>query len=294
MALTSCNSKKVISIAHIINPVAVPAYSELWYAQPITFETMRVAANNTSAEVSVELLTAQFQEDISVIPSFFRKTRNLERSVLDCGMFKFPVKFPLLQDVLDRLYNESNAEYLVYTNVDIALQPHFYSAIANKIRQGLDAFIINRRRIPADFKKLEDLPSMYNSKGAPHPGFDCFVFHRSLYPKFELEHVCIGIPFIEITFSQNLFCFAQNFKLFDRDFLTFHIGMQIFKKRDKEYLKFNKKEYKKAVKKLWPFLDNKKFPFGNRNIVYRMIQWGLHPAIPIRLALQLEFRRWKK
>jgi hypothetical protein len=44
---------------------------------------------------------------------------------------------------------------------------------------------------------------------------------------------------------------------------------------------------------LWPDLDSRKFPWGDRNVLYRMVRWGLHPAIPIRLALLLEPRRWR-
>jgi|ERR1041384_862708 hypothetical protein len=282
-----------IRIAHLVNPVKAPVYSELTYAQPITFETMRVARETAGREVAVELLTAQFPEDHEIIPAYFRQTPDLERSAADFGLFTKPKKLPLLKDLLERLYEASDAPYLIYTNVDIALQPHFYLEVVKRIRSGLDAFMINRRRIPGHFRTLKELPEMYAHPGAAHPGFDCFVFHRSLYPQFQLEKVCVGIPFIEMTLSQNLFCYARNFQLFDRDFLTFHIGMEIFKQRDREYFLYNKREFWKAVGKMWPALDSRKFPWGKRNVVYRMITWGLHPAIPIRLALMLEPRRWK-
>jgi len=246
-----------------------------------------------SAGIKVELLTAQFPEDHPIIPDYFRKAPDLERSAADFCTFTKPKKLPLLKDLVHRLYCASDAPYLIYTNVDIALQPHFYVEVATRIKTGLDAFIINRRRIPGHFRRVEELREMYVLRGEPHPGFDCFVFHRSLYPKFELEKICVGIPFVEMTFSQNLFCYAKNFRLFNRDFLTFHIGMEIFKERDKEYVRYNKKEFWKAIEKMWPALDSRRFPWAERNLIYRMVRWGLHPAIPIRLALKLEPRRWK-
>jgi hypothetical protein len=103
----------------------------------------------------------------------------------------------------------------------------------------------------------------------------------------------VGIPFIEMLFAQNLFCHAQRFALFDREILTFHVGMEVFKRRDKEYVSFNKTEFWRAIRILLPNLDSRKFPWGRRNFLYRMIRWGLHPAIPIRLALMLEPRRWR-
>lgn len=285
--------KNGLYLAHLVNPVKSPVYSELSHAQPITFETMRIAREKASPAIKVILLSAQYPEDYAIIPDYFTKTPDLERSANDFGTFTHPKKLPLLKDLLDRLYEASEAPYLIYTNVDIALQPHFYLEVANRIRSGLDAFIINRRRIPAHFSTPEELPHMYTHPGTAHPGFDCFIFHRSLYPKFQLEKVCIGIPFVEMTLSQNLFCYAKHFQLFDRDLLTFHIGMEVFKKRDKEYLQYNRKEFWRAVEKMWPALDSRKFPWGERNMFYRLLRWGLHPAIPIRLALMLEPRRWE-
>jgi hypothetical protein len=280
-------------IAHLINPVHSPLESALAETQHLTFESMRLAAAHAMPDVRVDLLSAQFPEDHQIIPKFFIRTPDLNRSVADLRRSAGGAKLPLLCDLIERLYHCSDAPYLIYTNLDIILHPTFYQEVAARIRSGLDAFIINRRRVPGHYRSVHQLPDIFSLRGAPHPGFDCFVFHRSLYPKFELGQVCVGIPFVEMTFSQNLFCHAQRFRLFDRDFLTFHIGMEIFKKRNPKYLKHNKAEFWRAIQILLPQLDSRKFPWGGRNVVYRMLRWGLHPAIPIRLALMLEPRRWR-
>jgi len=280
-------------IAHLINPVLNPVSKELSYLQPLTFESIRLAKKKVGNAMNIELLTAQYSEDIPIIPQFFQKTENLERSVLDFENFSRPQKLPLLRDLIERLYNGSAAKYLIYTNADICVQQDFYLEVAKKIESGLDAFIINRRRIPSVYNDISQLPEMYANKGRAHPGFDCFIFDRALYPKFQFENVCIGIPFVEMVFSQNLFCYANHCKLFDRDHLTFHVGMEVFKKRDEEFLQFNKKEFWKAMFKIWPQLDSRKFPWGDMNFFYRMFRWGLHPAIPIKLALKLELKRWR-
>jgi len=282
-----------VHIAHLINPARTSIDSELSCAQPLTFESMRRAAEQAKEGVQVDLLSAQYPEDHEIIPSYFARTPDLARCVADLSTFSVYRKLPLIADLLERLYHGSSAPYLIYTNVDIILHPNFYQEVASRIRSGLDAFIINRRRIPDYYRSVEDLPKMFALEGAPHPGFDCFVFHRSLYPKFRMGRVCVGIPFIEMIFSQNLFCHAQRFQLFDRDRLTFHIGMKIFKKRDPEYFNFNKAEFWRTVREFLPEMDSRKFPWGRRNVLYRMIRWGLHPAIPIRLALMLEPRRWR-
>ena len=170
-----------LHIAHLVNPVRNPVDPDLAQTQLLTFESMRLAAAHAAPEVRVDLLTTQYPEDHQVIPGFFRKTPDLERSVADLHPFSVPRKLPLLGDLVDRLYAESTAPYLIYTNTDIILHPEFYREVAARAASGLDGFIINRRRVPGHYRDLGQLPEIFSLRGAPHPGFDCFVFHRSLY-----------------------------------------------------------------------------------------------------------------
>lgn len=285
----------MLKIAHIVNPFIADKSSDLFLAQPFTFQSMINAKKVAESEVEVELLTAQFEEDQVMVPSGFRATRNLERSVLDIHEFKTPRKLPLIADILQRLYNESEAEYLIYTNVDIGLFPDFYLKVKKFIETPLDSLIINRRRIPSKYKELIELEQIYCEKGFKHPGFDCFVFHRDLFPKFVLENICIGVPFIEIAFSQNLFAHSTHFKLYDSERLTFHIGMEVFRKRAPlEYYDFNRSQFWDLVPALWNKMDLEKFPYSQLFWPYRLIKWGLHPCIPIFLVLKLEIRNFKR
>jgi hypothetical protein len=155
--------------------------------------------------------------------------------------------------------------------------------------------MINRRRIEAKYSSADEIEVMYAEKGNKHPGFDCFVFHRDLYPKFSLAEVTTGVPFIEITLSQNLFCFAKNPKVFTDEFLTFHIGMEIFNKRaPQDYFNYNRTQFWKAMQPIWSDLDSSKWSHGTECLPIRLLKWGLHPCFPIRLALKLEPRRWLK
>lgn len=281
-------------IAHIINPFNANPASDLYSAQPITFASMLRAKDEAKNLVEVELLTAQFPEDRNMVADGFRATRDLDRSVLDLATFEKQMKLPLIDDIIRRLFAESDAEYLIYTNVDIGLYPNFYIEVNRFIDQGLDAFIINRRRLDDRFTKVEELPEIYREVGKKHPGFDCFVFHRDLFHEFQLAEVCIGVPFIEITFGQNIFAQAKNYRLFEDEILTFHIGMEIFKGRaPKEYFRYNRTQFWKAMNSpLNAHLSSKKWPYSNRILPIRFIKWGLHPCLPIRLALKLEWRRF--
>lgn len=255
---------------------------------------MEAAKQRVEGKIEVDLLTAQFPEDRNMVHSAFRACSDLTRSVLDLGTFSKQLKLPILADILKRMYEESDAEYLIYTNVDIGVYPQFYDVVNALIDSGLDAFIINRRRIPAHFTRLEDIPAIYDEIGKKHPGFDCFVFHRDLYPKFELKEVCIGVPFIGITLAQNLFALSNNFKLIDREILTFHIGMEIFKGRaSKDFFRYNQRQFWLAMNsELRTHLSTTKFPYQHLWYPIRIIRWGIQPSIPIRLVLRLEWERF--
>ncbi len=236
-------------VAHIINPVVVDQASDLYVAQPITFETMKIAQKFAAGQVDVDLFTAQFAEDHPLIPAGFYLTPDLDRSVVDFGAFRKKRKLPLLADILDRLYGASEAEYFVYTNVDISLQPHFYVAVNALIAQGYDAFVINRRTIDAAYRNLSEIPLMYAETGEKHPGFDCFVFKREVYSQYKLGAVCLGIPWIDHVFIMNLVCHAQNFSVFRKLHLTFHLGdsQTWLKEKYADYYAHNKAEAKKVL-----------------------------------------------
>lgn len=211
-------------LAHIINPVAACEKSELSFAQPITFESMRIARQFARELVDVQLFSAHFPEDRSVVPADFVHTAELERSVLDFGSFHRPRKLPLIADILDRLYQAADAEYLIYTNVDIGLQPHFYLAVNRLIDQGFDAFVVNRRTVAGHYRQVSELPLIYADIGKKHEGYDCFVFKRAAYPAYRLGAICLGIPRVGRALLWNLYAHARCFREFRRLHLTFHIG----------------------------------------------------------------------
>jgi hypothetical protein len=215
----------VRTFAHIVNPVVVKPTSDLFLAQPITFETMRVARDFASGQVGVQLLTTQYPEDRALVPDDFIMTPDLERSVLDVAEFGRQRKLPLIGDIVSRMYEAApDAEYLVYTNNDIALMPFFYVAVNALIESGYDALVINRLVVTDDYWRLDEIPLMYAATGRIHEGHDCFVFRRDTFPKFKLGDVCIGIPYIGRVMVWNLFCFGRNFREFKASHLTFHLG----------------------------------------------------------------------
>lgn len=235
-----------LNLIHIINPVKKGPESDLYTAQPITFESLKVAKAFAQQEVTVRLVAAHFSEDREIAPDGFTKTEDLIRSVVDITSFSVRRKLPLIKDILDRAYGYSDEddEIIVYSNVDIAVLPHFYLFIKKQIESGLEAFVINRRTISDRYKRKEELPFMYSEIGEKHPGFDCFVFKRELYCNFKLDKICLGANWIGRALLVNLQTFAKNFTIFKNEHLTFHIGDDRSWKNPnfKDYDEFNKRE----------------------------------------------------
>jgi hypothetical protein len=259
-----------IKIGHIIHPVIVPSSSDLVIAQPITFATMDAAKKFAGNHVDVELYAVQYSDEARIpLPHSFIRTRDLSRSVGDVSAFRKKRKLALIKDILDILYECSSADYLIYTNVDIALQPFFYVVIGEIIGQGHDAFIINRRTIPGHYKNPEDLPLMYAEAGKAHPGWDCFIFKRDLYPRFMLGQACIGTDWIGRMMIANLAPLAKRFKVFKDLHMTFHIGDErVWGSGEfSDYAAHNKEECRKTLLEF----DEKYGPFDREGLPGRFL-----------------------
>jgi len=249
-----------LKIAHIINPLIVDESSDLYVAQPITFETMKRAKESAKNKVDVELFVAFYPEDKGIVPDYFKKTKPLDQSILDIGKFDHKKKLPLIKDILDRLYERSTADYFIYTNVDIALNPGFYLFVREMIHRGYDGFVINRRTISKHYNRIDQIPEMAAEKGEKHPGYDCFIFRRAIYPEYILGSACIGANWIGKVIISNVITFANRFRLFEDEHVTFHIGDDRSWKNDKldDYHQHNETELNKVLNHLMRYENAQK------------------------------------
>jgi glycosyltransferase involved in cell wall biosynthesis len=213
---------------------------------------MRRAKEFAEKFVDLSIFAAHHREDRDIVPHDFKSTRELDRSVIDLGNFQIHRKLPLIADILDRLYQNSDAEYFIYTNIDIALMPEFYVAVNEIIERGYDAFIINRRTISDAYNRVDQIPLMYAEIGQSHPGYDCFVFRRDAYKNYRLGNICVGINYVGLALKYNLMCHSKRFKEFLNLHLTFHIGDDKQWKQDKyeDYRQHNESEYHKITAEL--------------------------------------------
>jgi hypothetical protein len=167
--------------------------------------------------------------------------------------------------------------------------PQFYGAVADMIAAGHDAILVTRRRISKGYESVDQLSIMYSDMGSYHPGYDTFVFHRSLLEKLTLENICIGVPFIEVTLLHNFIAFAKNLRHVDDLHLTFHIGMEVMPPIDQEYYWYNRNIYDgKILPALRPYLSIEKFPHFALPFHRRLLKWILNPCFSTAMILELE------
>lgn len=241
------------AIAHLINPVQAGPESDLRLAQPITFETMRRARDRVvAADLPVTLLTAQFPEDRGMVPPGFTATPDLTRSSADLGVFRVRRKLPFFADLIQRLFEGSPAEILIYTNVDIALQPHFYQEVARLWEDGARALVINRRTVMATREQARDLDWLLAQPGEPHRGYDCFVFDRRLLSGFDFHRLLIGAAGFGRTVVAVLSSLDPGFRLVTDARLTFHLNDEMIWRNDAllDYWAFNLAEGRRILDNL--------------------------------------------
>lgn len=279
------------SFSHIINVVSDAEHAALAKVQCVTVESFRRAKEALNAGISVETIAVpDAGSDADV--SFAEKSVRLSRSVTDVASFSTKRKLPLVNDILDAGVNAAQAEYIVFTNTDIALMPWFYNAVAQFLNRGHDALVINRRRIPL---RLIDQPFelMVAHAGTEHIGFDCFVFRKPLYEKFVKTNICMGIPMAGGDLFHNLFTFAGQPALLANQHLTFHLGIDLVKQwGSSEYYAHNRKEFRLLLKKLKPHMQVAKFPGAGLPFFRRHFRWLMNPQYDYRTMCALDFSQW--
>lgn len=266
------------SIGHIINPVNAGKDTELGRVQPITFASLLNAREHAEGKVDVTLMTTQFATDHPILPEGFQVLPDLTQSVEEVANIQSDRRLPLLRDILQRAYENSTAEYIIYSNVDIGVDPGFYTTIDRLIDEGFDGLIIHRRRVSPEYKSVDDLDAIYTDAGKPHTGFDTFVFKREIIPDLQLGDVCVGIPGVGNLLAYNLFAACEKFKAIADKHLTFHIGMELYKTwGSKAYMDHNYRTYKRIVKELYPRYKIANVPGANRGFFKRQFMWLMNP-----------------
>jgi hypothetical protein len=285
----------VTSFAHIINLVSENENKEVANIQKLTIASFVKAKNYTGNSHSVKQLVCYHKDHPVEVGSSFEKLPPLEKSILDLGDFNNKRALPLLKDILKSVHDNSNTGYIIYSNADIGLMPQFYNAVADEIKKGHDAIVINRRRVPSTLNKVEDLDMIYSEVGKPHIGYDMFIFKRELFSKFILNNTCLGIPFVGNDLFYNLFCFGEKPILLTDKHLTFHVGLELEKNWGSEELaKHNYNEFRKTTKALLPHMDIIKFPGAELGFFKRHFKWLMNPTLSYPEMMKADLKQLGK
>lgn len=224
-----------LKIAHVINVTEInesKKSSYLHIAQPVTMKTMTLAKKYAKNRVDIELFVIKHKSENVAVDPDFKLLPDIEQyayefiDTLKSNNARKPL--PRLSDIINPVFSNSEADYVIYTNLDIGLQPNFYLRVKELIDKGYDAITINRvdidkfhENILLDDTKIDLICSL---KGLKHPGIDCVVFRREIIPKLKLNNVMIGFPPVGQVLKTQVENHSKRQVWIKNERLTFHIG----------------------------------------------------------------------
>ncbi len=236
---------------HLINPFRAQPGSEHDVAQRMTLASIRTAIDYAKSRgTEVDLAAACYEEDLPAVEPPARLLPLLNRSVQDVTPMTPVRKFPLIGDLLNTAAANSDAEYLIYSNIDIILQPYFYHHVAwllRRVKSYAPAFVINRRRVSMATDPT-DLPRLYAEEGGGHLGYDCFVFPRAWVSDLDLGKLCIGTHLFDgVLFAMLDLRSGFRTRCFARQRLTLHMGDDGNWHRMQQYKDYNETEARRLM-----------------------------------------------
>lgn len=239
-----------MEIAHIINVTEIndsKKASYLHIAQPLTMRSMVIAQKTAKSVIDVDLVAIKHKDEKVSVPSEFEWAPDLDKYAWEhIEALKNVIShkpLPRLKDIILSLYNVSDAEYFIFTNLDIGLYPHFYIRVKEIIEKGYDAFCINRRDLPKEHDGVlldeSAIELIFSIVGIPHIGIDCFVFKKEIVPLLNLSNVYIGYPPVGQVLKTQVEINSKNFLWIKDEKITFHIGSDLAWKNGGPYVKEN-------------------------------------------------------
>ena len=271
----------MLSIAHVLNVIEIkepehPSY--LHVAQPLTMRSMVAAKKHAEKEgVSVDLVAIKHHSEQVRIPDEFKYASDIDRyayEFIEALKEQEPRKpLPRLVDIINGVFEASDANYLIYTNVDIGLYPNFYTDVQKLIASGYDSICINRRTLPKRHRGIlldeTTLDKIVKLKGRRHPGIDCFVFRRDIVPNLELGNVFLGFPPVDQVLKTQIEKHSKNFVWIKDRVLTFHIGLDRSWKGESSYRSENHSQAFGLYKKCFSGKSGLLYNLKNRIISLR-------------------------
>ena len=240
------------SFTHIVNPFPGRPGSEHAVASRVTWATLAAAfdrAQHAAIAVSVKAVVLPGDESAVLPPA--SSIAYLERTVADVAVLHPVRKLPLIGDLLQVGSRGITASHLIFTNMDIGVQPNFYVRAAELVAElGMDVpFMLPRVNIPAELGNAP-LEQLYAADGPLGHGFDCFVIPRHLIGGLDLGRACIGAGHFDLLVVMQLDRLSgyRSRHLLDER-LTFHLGNELGWAAQIDYLEHNLHESIAALRR---------------------------------------------
>jgi len=223
-----------IRIVHVVNPFHSSNDADA-DQQALTMKSIVAAKNAVKGRDKVEMAACMLKEDYAKlkgrIPADFKKLF-IDKTInqyVDLGLEKTR-ELPLIRDILDCLYDHTkgDTDLFIYSNMDIMVTNNFYQRIFEIVRSGIGHFCLNRSTVEENHNGMDperdgERLKQLAKKGSAHPGYDCFVFFREKYPRFDLRELILGYTPIGECLKNRL-SEHWSFKTFEKENLTYHFG----------------------------------------------------------------------
>lgn len=247
-------SDAAVSFTHVLNPFRAPAGSEHAIASRLTWQTLRTAQRHAAEHgVAVNFRAVILPGDEAAVEPPATPWAQLTRTVQNIAPLKPSRPLPLIADVLRAGAGTASNTHVVFSNMDIAVQPHFYTALHELITSTLGRdvpFTVPRVNIPA---ALADGPieAMRAARGTPGLGFDCFVVPRELVGRLDLGNCCLGAAHFDLLLFMALDAVSGGrVSQVESARLTFHLGNDIAWSAMIDYVEHNLAESLAAIARM--------------------------------------------
>jgi len=199
------------------------------------------------------LIACVAQNEPEMVPAGFRASDPLTRTILDLRGFNVPRHLPLLFDIIERGAHSAYSEgFLVFTNADICLMPHFYHSVRHVLARGVDCLVINRRVVGQLSTYGSERHIATSEVGTRHAGFDCFVFPVAWVKRFIYTDACVGAGAVMRSLLYNLVAQAKRMLIMRAAHLTYHFGDDGAWAESKlmDYVAFNRDQARSVLSRL--------------------------------------------
>jgi len=244
-----------VSFTHIINPFVSAPASEHGIASRVTNASLGIAVERArTAGIDVAVRAVILPGDEASIHAPAQLGGYLRRTVQDVRTLRPVRPLPLIGDILEAGAATVASSHMVFTNMDIAVQPDFYDQLRTLIETRFESgapFIVYRRNIPQQLNSPEQLSQMYAEPGEIAYGFDCFVFPMSYATQLDVGQCCIGAAHFDYLMYMALDAVSGFRMQRVNDLpLTFHIGNDIAWTGQIEYIEHNLAESLAAIARM--------------------------------------------